>query len=59
MAFSDPIFYTVLKIDGDYAWLRRASDPAAEPIMVALALLPDEVSQGCRVQRVMFDYSMA
>ncbi|MCD8352857.1 MAG: chorismate--pyruvate lyase [Clostridiales bacterium] len=59
MAFSDPILYTVLKIDGDYAWLRRVTDPAAEPIMVALALLPDEVAEGCRVQRVMFDYSMA
>ncbi|MCD7758075.1 MAG: chorismate--pyruvate lyase [Clostridiales bacterium] len=59
MAFSDPILYTVLKIDGDYAWLRRVTDPAAEPIMVALALLPNEVTEGCRVQRVMFDYSMA
>lgn len=59
MAFTDPILYTVMKIDGDYAWLRKAADPAAEPIMVAQALLPDEITEGCKVQRIMFDYSMA
>lgn len=59
MAFSDPVLYQVIKIDGDYAWLRKAEDPTAEPIMVALALLPDEISEGCRVQRVLFDYTMA
>lgn len=58
MAFSDPVLYQVIKIDGDYAWLRKAENPAAEPIMVALALLPDEITEGCRVQRVLFDYTM-
>lgn len=59
MAFSDPILYTVVRIDGDYAWLRKVSDPTAEPVMVARALLPAEITEGCKVQRVMFDYSMA
>jgi hypothetical protein len=59
MALGDPILYTVLKLDGDYAWLRRLDNPAAEPIMVALALLPAEITEGCRVQKVFFDYSMA
>ncbi len=59
MAFSDPVLYPVLKLDGDSAWLRRLTAPAAAPIMVAGALLPDEVTEGCRVQRLMFDYSMA
>lgn len=59
MAFTDPILYTVIKIDGDYAWLRRATDPTAEPVMVAQALLPDGIFEGCKVQRVMFDYTMA
>lgn len=59
MALTDPIVFTVLKIDGDYAWLRRLDNPAAEPIMVAQALLPDAIYEGCKVQRVLFDYSMA
>lgn len=59
MAFTDPILYTVVKIDGDYAWLRKVSNPGAEPVMVARALLPDEITEGCKVRRIMFDYSMA
>lgn len=59
MALTDPVVFIVTKIDGDYAWLRRADTPAAEPIMVAQALLPDEITEGCKVQRVLFDYSMA
>lgn len=59
MALGDPILYTVLRIDGDYAWLRRVDDPSAQPIMVALALLPGEITEGCRVRKVFFDYSMA
>ncbi|MCC8064753.1 MAG: chorismate--pyruvate lyase [Clostridiales bacterium] len=53
------MLYTVLKLDGDYAWLRRQDAPAAEPIMVAQALLPAEITEGCTVQKVFFDYSMA
>lgn len=59
MALGDPVYYTVLRLDGDYAWLRRVDDPAAEPIMVAQALLPGEITEGCKVQKVFFDYSMA
>lgn len=59
MAFGDPILYTVLKIDGDYAWLRRLDAPSAEPVLVALALLPAEVAEGVRVRKVFFDYSLA
>lgn len=58
MALGDPILYTVLKIDGDYAWLRRLDAPAAEPVMVALALLPAEIAEGSRVQKVFFDYTL-
>lgn len=59
MALTDPILYIVVKIDGDYAWLRKAADPSAQPIMVAQALLPAQITEGCRVQRIMFDYTMA
>lgn len=58
MALTDPVVFSVIKIDGDYAWLRRVDTPAAEPIMVAQALLPSEIFEGCKVQRVLFDYSM-
>lgn len=59
MSYTDPVLYTVVKLDGDYAWLRKVADPAAEPVMVARALLPDTISEGCQVQRVLFDYTMA
>lgn len=59
MTLGDPILYTVLRLDGDYAWLRRVDAPAAEPVLVAQALLPAEIAEGCRVQKVFFDYSMA
>ena len=40
--------YTVERIDGDYAMLRRLDeeDPQAEPKMVARALLPLEIAEG-------------
>ena len=48
-------FYIVEKIDGDYAMLRRIdeTDPAAEPKMVARALLPPEIRVG---SRLLFEY---
>lgn len=59
MSYTEPILYTVIQLDGDYAWLRKVSDPTAEPVMVARALLPDAITEGCQVQRVLFDYTMA
>ena len=51
--------YTVARIDGDYAYLRRVDDPSAEEKCVARALLPAEISEGCRVAYEMLEYSMA
>lgn len=48
----------VLRIDGDYAILRRTDDPAAEEIMVARALLPDDISEGCTVKCENFMYEL-
>ena len=50
--------YTVARIDGDYAYLQRVDDPSAEEGMAG-ALLPAEISEGCRVAYEMLEYSMA
>ena len=44
----EPIFYTVSKIDGDYAIL--AQDNTDNTILVARALLPEEIEEGVRLR---------
>lgn len=44
----EPIFYTVDKIDGDYAIL--AQDNTDNTILVARALLPEEIEVGVRLR---------
>ena len=51
--------YTVARLDGDYAYLQRVDDLSAEEKCVARALLPAEISEGCRVAYEMLEYSMA
>lgn len=58
MGFADPVNYTVVTIDGDYAMLRNESEPDAELAQVALALLPEGITDGSRVQRVMLEYTL-
>ncbi len=52
--------YIVEKIDGDYAMLKRedATDPDAEPKMVARALLPPEIMEGTRLLYEYLQYSV-
>ena len=38
--------YSVVKIDGDYAYLQQTDAPEAEPKLVARALLPPEIAEG-------------
>ncbi|MDO4286551.1 MAG: chorismate--pyruvate lyase [Eubacteriales bacterium] len=58
MGFADPVNYTVVTFDGDYAMLRNESDPTAPLTQVAIALLPEGVTDGSRVQRVMLEYTL-
>lgn len=58
MGMFDPVNYTVLRIDGDYAYLQKEDDPKAEPAQVALARLPEGIADGSRVQRVLTDYEL-
>ena len=44
-----PYIYTVEKLDGDYAELLREDLPQSEPLLVARALLPEEIEEGSRL----------
>lgn len=48
------IFYTVMKIDGDYAHL--LADNSAETMLVARALLPFEIDENTRLLYKDYEY---
>ena len=50
--------YTVARIDGDYAYLRREDEPDLEEKCVARALLPDTIREGSRLAYEMFEYTL-
>lgn len=50
--------FVVISIDGDYANLRRAGEPGAETILVARALLPEEIREGSRLMREFLMYEL-
>lgn len=50
-------YYTVARIDGDYAWLRR-TDKEEEPLFIARALLPEEVDEGTNLKYEMLQYEV-
>ena len=52
------IDYTVERIDGDYAYLRRIDEPEEEPKCVARALLPPEIMGGSRLAYEMLQYTL-
>ena len=38
-------YYTVARIDGDYAWLARTDAPEEDLLIVARALLPEDIDE--------------
>ena len=48
--------YIVESIDGDYAHLRRTDLPEEELKLVARALLPFDITEGCRLHYEMMQY---
>ena len=50
--------YEVESIDGDYANLRRIDAEAAEPKLVARALLPPEIAEGTRPKYEWMQYEI-
>ena len=50
--------YIVEQIDGDYAQLQRLDRPEEELKLVARALLPMEIYEGCELHYELMQYSM-
>ncbi len=50
-------YYTVSRIDGDYAWLTCTSS-TEEPLFFARALLPLEIDEGSRLKYENFQFEM-
>ena len=50
--------YEVKRIDGDYAHLQRIDRPEEELKLVARAVLPMEIYEGCMLHYEMMQYSM-
>lgn len=43
----EPMTFTVLRFDGDYAILKRTDCESDAEIPMARALLPEEITEGC------------
>lgn len=50
--------YKVIQIDGDYAHLQRIDMPQEEEKLVALALLPPEIFEGCVLHYEWMQYTI-
>ncbi len=53
-----PFDYVVMKLYGDYADLKRTDIESDELLMIARALLPDEIEEGTRLHYEMFEYTI-
>lgn len=53
-----PYEYIVARIDGDYAVLRRTDNDTHDEILVARALLPEEVDEGSKLLYEAFQYTL-
>lgn len=51
-------YYTVARIDGDYAWLKRTDVEESDLLMVARALLPMEIDEGSNLKYEMLQYEI-
>ena len=54
----EPKDYIVIKIEGEYAYLRDENAVCDEDIFIALALLPGGVDVGTRLHYELFEYSV-
>ena len=51
-------YYVVASIDGDYAWLRRTDVREDELLIVARALLPEDIDEGTNLKYEMLQYEI-
>ena len=54
----DERFYTVARIDGDYAYLERTDAREDELLIVARALLPEETDEGTKLKWAFLTYEV-
>ena len=54
----EPKDYTVVKIEGEYAYLRADNDTSGEDLFIALALLPPGIDVGTRLHYEMLCYTI-
>ena len=54
----EPKDYTVVKIEGEYAYLRADGASEAEDLFIAMALLPSGVDVGSRLHYEMLCYTL-
>ena len=52
------MYFEVIRIDGDYAYLERTDEKLDEPHLVARALLPDTIREGSRLKYEMLQYEI-
>ena len=52
----ETVYFEVVSIDGDYANLKRTDAPSDDLMVVARALLPEEINEGSRLRYEMFEY---
>ena len=52
------MYYEVIRIDGDYAYLQRTDEEQDEPKLVARALLPDAIMEGSKLKYEMLQYEL-
>ena len=54
----EPKDYTVVKIEGEYAYLRAVGDGEGNDLFIAMALLPIGVDVGTRLHYEMLAYTI-
>ena len=54
----DERYYLVKRIDGDYAYLERTDEKEDELLIVARALLPEEIDEGTRLRWAFLTYEI-
>ncbi len=54
----EPKDYEVIRIEGEYAYLRELDRTDSEPLFIALALLPSGTDEGTRLHYEMLSYTI-
>ena len=53
-----PYYYEVIKIDGDYATLKRTDIDTEDTLLIAMALLPFGTDTGSRLKWENLEYTL-